>query len=201
MGKATGPENATGKFKTKLSASGLVYKHYGREIVCNLHPALADAPADLEWVLTKLYADFMEGLDANDNGIEIADEMRYKESTTLPHRVARLNARWNEPPGGPSEDERFMQASALCGTEFAAALEYIVNCELPARALVDTALVGRQGVHASGEIICLPNSGCPWKTHLYELERRHGVTRVEGKRRAFVLELWEGPPTEFNRHR
>ena len=26
---ATGPESATGAFKTKLSASGLVYKHYG----------------------------------------------------------------------------------------------------------------------------------------------------------------------------
>ena len=43
VGVATGPESATGKFKTKLSASGLVYKHYGREILCALYPALADA--------------------------------------------------------------------------------------------------------------------------------------------------------------
>ena len=40
VGVATGPENATGAFKTKLSASGLVYKHYGRDILCALHPTL-----------------------------------------------------------------------------------------------------------------------------------------------------------------
>lgn len=50
VGVATGPDNATGEFKTKLSASGLVYKHYGRDILCALHPSLADAPGDLEWV-------------------------------------------------------------------------------------------------------------------------------------------------------
>lgn len=39
-GVAKGPEDATGEFKTKLSASGLVYKHYGREIIGALYPAL-----------------------------------------------------------------------------------------------------------------------------------------------------------------
>jgi len=174
-GVAKGPDSATGVFKTKLSASGLVYKHYGREILCALHPALAKTPTDLEWVRTKLYADFMEAIDGNDNGVEIADATRYKENTTLPHRVARLNGRWNDPAGGPSEDERFAGASAVCGEEFAAALEYIVNCELPARTLVEEALLTRAQTHACGQVICLPNSGCPWKTHLYELERKHNV--------------------------
>ena len=76
---------------------------------------------------------------------------------------------------GPSEDERFLQASALCGTEFSAALEYIVHCDLPARAIVEQALKARLTTHACGEVITLPNSGCPWKGHLYELERVHGV--------------------------
>ena len=177
VGVATGPESATGKFQTKLSASGLVYKHYGKDILCALHPSLKASPSDLEWVYVKLYADFMEGIDANDNGIEIAgsNPVLYKENTTLPHRVARLNARWNEPPGGPGEDARFFKASALCGEEFAGALDYIVNCELPARALVETALKARLTTHKSGQVITLPNSGCPWKTHLYELERALGV--------------------------
>jgi uncharacterized UPF0160 family protein len=179
VGEATGPEGATGKYETKLSASGLVYKHYGKEILTALHPTLATGPAEeLEWTLDKLYRDFMEGLDANDNGIEVADKVRYKELTTLPHRVARLNARWNEPAGGPSEDERFEKASALCGAEFAEALEYIVNVELPARVLVEQALVGRFETHASGEVICLPHAGCPWKTHLYALEKAHAVEKI-----------------------
>jgi len=141
----TGPESATGVFKTKLSASGLVYKHYGREILCALHPTLRSSPDALEWVYTKMYRDFMEGLDANDNGIEIADQVRYKDGTSLPMRVARLNSRWNEPAGsGPTETERFEQASALCGSEFGAALEYIVECELPARSLVEEARRARR---------------------------------------------------------
>lgn len=176
VGAATGPENATGRFKTKLSASGLVYKHYGREILCVLHPSLKGSPDQLEWVYVKLYHDFMESIDADDNGIEIADAVRYKQSTSLPHRVARLNARWNEPAGGPCEDERFERASALCGREFAEMLEYIVECELPARNVVEHALLQRHSVHEGGEVVVFTSGGCPWKTHLYELERTHGVS-------------------------
>lgn len=178
IGVAAGPENATGKYKTKLSASGLVYKHYGREIIATLHPSLKASPDELEWVYQKMYKDFMEGLDANDNGIEIADETRYKEGTSLPLRVARLNSRWNTPPGGPSEDERFAKASALCGEEFSAVLEYIATCELPARTTVDAALMACKDVHPSGSVLKLTNGGLPWKTHLYELERLHGVTEA-----------------------
>jgi uncharacterized UPF0160 family protein len=175
VGAATGPENATGEYKTKLSASGLVYKHYGREILCALEPSLASSPDELEWVYVKLYDNFMEAIDANDNGIEVADSTRYKELTALPHRVHRLNARWNAPADGPSEDERFAQASALCASEFSAALEFIVHCDLPARAIVERSLLERASTHECGEVICLPNSGCPWKGHLYELERVHKV--------------------------
>ena len=105
VGVATGPENATGKYKTKLSASGLVYKHYGREILCALRPELRASVDQLEWVYDKLYSDLMEGLDAIDNGIEVADEPRYKEGSGLSTRVSRLNARWNDPEGGPTVSE------------------------------------------------------------------------------------------------
>jgi ABC-type uncharacterized transport system ATPase subunit len=70
---------------------------------------------------------------------ELAEAVRYKESSTLPHRVHRLNARWNAPKDGPTEDERFETASALCGAEFGEMLRYIVECELPAREIVETA--------------------------------------------------------------
>ena len=109
---------------------------------------------------------------------EIAETVKYRESTTLPHRVARLNARWNAPAGGPSEDERFEQASALCGQEFAEALDYIVNCDLPARAIVEEALLKRNDTHACGQVIVFPHSGCPWKGHLYELEKKHKIAEL-----------------------
>ena len=173
----TGPETATGEFKTKLSASGLVYKHYGRELIAALHPSLRSSPEKIEWVYKRMYIEFMEGIDANDNGIEIADTTRYRETTTLPSRVHRLNAPWNAPKDGPTEDERFAQASSLCGEEFASALAHLVDVELPARDVVEAALLARNGVDPSGEILCLTSGGCPWKTHLYELERAHAVPK------------------------
>merc|ERR1712194_29798 len=173
--EVTGPESATGDFKTKLSAAGLVYKHYGTELLTVLYPELGSDEAAMAWVYKKMYRDFMEGLDANDNGIEIADEVRYKEGTSLPVRVSRLNPRWNAAAGGPTEDERFFEASALCGKEFSEALDYIVNCELPARKVVEEALLARDTVHESGQVICFKSGGCSWKTHLYELERVHAV--------------------------
>lgn len=171
----TGPETATGAFKTKLSASGLIYKHYGREIICALHPSLASSPDALEWVYVKMYKEFMEAIDGNDNGIEIAEAVNYKDATSLPHRVHRLNRPWNGKAGGPSETELFEKASALCGAEFSEMLAFLVEVQLPAREVVEAALLARSSVHPSGEVLCFSNGGCPWKTHLYELERTHAV--------------------------
>merc|ERR1719263_1688693 len=117
----------------------------------------------------------MEAIDGNDNGIEVADQVRYKDLSSLPHRVHRLNKRWNDPADGPSEGDRFEKASALCGSEFSEMLSYIVECELPARDIVEAALKARSDVHPSGQIICFKDGGCPWKTHLYELERQHSL--------------------------
>jgi uncharacterized UPF0160 family protein len=174
VGEAVGTEGATGRFKTKLSAAGLVYKHYGREILQCLVPSL-EGPR-LEAVYVKLYKDMMEGVDAVDNGIEIADETRYSEGTGLSNRVARLNRRWNEPDeGAAEEDQRFEGASALAGREFQEQLQVLAESWLPARDGVEAALLARTEVDACGQIICLTAGGMPWKEHLYELERVHGL--------------------------
>ena len=116
-GKATKAEEATGAFKTKLSATGLVYKHFGEEILAALCPGLEGKR--LSAVYTKLYSDMIEGIDAVDNGIEIASETKYKEGTHLSARVHRLNPRWNAPKvDQAAEDALFEQASALTGAEF-----------------------------------------------------------------------------------
>lgn len=182
-GSASGPEGATGAYKTKLSAAGLVYKHYGREILRRLYPAELAADAALEWAYGRMYATFMEGIDAIDNGVEIADVTRYREGTCLSSRVHRLNARWNAPAGGPTEDERFEVASALCGDDFSGALAEIVLSQLPARSVVEAAIGARFDVDAGGRVIRFASGGCPWKTHLYELERDLGIAKPV----AFVL--------------
>lgn len=175
---------ASGRWKTKLSACGLVYKHYGREVLAALHPQLGASTDKLEWVFERVYIDFIQGLDAIDNGIEVCDgPKRWKDGSGLSARVARLNERWNEPEGGPTEDERFERASALCGDDFCSFVASVVESELPAREYVEDALLARTSVDPSGKLLVFQSGGMPWKTHLYELEAKHGI---EGQV-AFVL--------------
>mmetsp|Transcript_9006 Transcript_9006/g.16980 ORF Transcript_9006/g.16980 Transcript_9006/m.16980 type:complete len:418 (+) Transcript_9006:2143-3396(+) len=160
---------------TKLSASGLVYRHYGKEVIHNMYPSLQEK--DLELVYTKMYNTFMEAIDAVDTGVEQVPEgceLVYKDCTGLSRRIARLNPRWNEEPQ-PNMDERFEEASAVCGEDFVQVLTQIVESDLPARAFVEKAVLNRFDLDASGEIILLDSGGMPWKSHLYELEKEYKV--------------------------
>ena len=47
-----------GKFKTKLSSAGLVYKHFGREIIQSLTGLAGD---ELELIYLRVYEHFIEG--------------------------------------------------------------------------------------------------------------------------------------------
>jgi len=40
---------------------------------------------------------------------------------------------------------------------------------------VEAALASRHDVDASGEVIELSTGGCPWKEHLYQLEREQSI--------------------------
>ena len=57
---------------TKLSSAGLVYMHYGRRIISTCTGLAQDSP-DAELLYQKLYDDFIEAFDANDNGISAYD--------------------------------------------------------------------------------------------------------------------------------
>jgi len=176
---------------TKLSASGLVYRHYGRDVISEYYPELCagegtTAPsAELEWVYNKMYDSFMEAIDAIDTGVEPIPssskddddviELQYRDSTGLSSRVGRTNPRWNETPM-PDPDERFEIASELCGADFLDVLTKIVEGDLPARTIVEGAVKSRRDCDPSGEIICLPSGGLPWKSQVYELERDLDVT-------------------------
>lgn len=52
-----------------------------------------------------MYSNFLEEIDAIDNGIEVAEgTLRYRITSTLSHRVGWLNPAWNEE--GVEEDVR-----------------------------------------------------------------------------------------------
>ena len=69
------------KWTTKLSSAGLVYLHYGRDIICGVLGQEREKPSEdlVEKVFDKVYANFVEEIDANDNGIDTHDgEPRYQ---------------------------------------------------------------------------------------------------------------------------
>jgi len=159
-----------GAFKTKLSACGLVYKHYGRMVLSELRPDLRGAT--LELVYTKMYEQMIEAIDADGN--DVNSGARFIDKTTLTARLERMNARWNAVVPH-DENAAFERASNLAGLEFTTHLDYLVDCWLPARDIVKTALDLRMDVDSSGFMIRLENDRIPWKEHLYMLERERGI--------------------------
>jgi uncharacterized UPF0160 family protein len=158
-------------FETKLSSAGLVYKHFGKEIIANRIRAAADDPrVMILWL--KLYKEFIEAIDAIDNGISQYPtdiKPKYRNRTDLSARVGGLNPAWNQTVDSRIVDALFSKASQLTGEEFLGRLDYYANSWLPARDLVISALAYRLYVDPSGKIL-LFEQYAPWKEHLFELE-------------------------------
>ncbi|XP_067832930.1 UPF0160 protein MYG1, mitochondrial [Heptranchias perlo] len=158
------------RWVTKLSSAGLVYHHFGTRIMAQTL-GLDGTDPQLKILHDKLYENFVEE-NAIDNGIaQCEGESRYIISTNLSSRIAHLN-----PPGTQSirhggEEAGFTQALKLVGSEFMDRLEFYHKSWLPARALVEDAIRDRFKEDLSGEIVVLTKGGCPWKEHLFELEK------------------------------
>lgn len=154
---------------TKLSSAGLVYLHFGRRLLSQL-TQLKEDDRQLEVLYDKLYENFVEEVDAVDNGISQCDgEARYSVSTTLSSRVGHLNPRWNSK--SQDTEEGFKKALKLVGEEFLDRLDFYQSSWLPARAVVEEAVLQRNKVDPSGEVIMFSQGGCPWKEHLFALEK------------------------------
>ncbi|KAI9248645.1 metal-dependent protein hydrolase [Sporodiniella umbellata] len=181
------------KHATKLSSAGLVYKHFGKEVVGKILGNEVSSN-DAEKIYLKTYDCFIEALDANDNGISAYPSSAtplFKESpTSLSDRVGKKNPAWNEVVSNMEIDKRFEEASQLAGEEFVDYVLRLKNTWLPARTIVVDALDKASEVHFSGQVIALERA-CPWKEHLVELEVERSLT--EDKSILYVL-YPEGSP-------
>ncbi|KAG1677809.1 hypothetical protein FOA52_008573 [Chlamydomonas sp. UWO 241] len=166
-------------FNTKLSSAGLVYKHFGREVVATILGLPIDH-ADLETIYLRVYKNFVEAVDAIDNGIqqyEAAGAPRYVSNTSLGSRVGQLNPNWNEEQTEAILYGCFLKAVELTGGEFKDAVEWVAKVWLPAKLHVKAALAGMAEVDPSCQIMRL-NTVCPWKEHLYELEKEMELEKL-----------------------
>ncbi|KAI9344997.1 metal-dependent protein hydrolase [Obelidium mucronatum] len=173
-------ETFDAKHSIKLSSAGLVYKHFGREVIASL---LQWAPTDsrLELVYQKTYDDFIEGFDGVDNGVsQYPADLRpkYRDGTSISSRVAKLNPWWNQESNENVLMEGFLKAVDLTGTEFTERVRYTALAWLPAREIVEAGLNNRKSVHPSGKIIAF-DQFCPWKEHLHLLEGEQNIKEDE----------------------
>ncbi|KAM9859876.1 MYG1 exonuclease [Aulostomus maculatus] len=154
---------------TKLSSAGLVYLHFGRRLLAQLTQLKQD-DKQLEVLYDKLYESFVEEVDAVDNGIsQYEGEARYSVSTTLSARVGHFNPRWNSK--SQDTEEGFKKALVMVGEEFLDRLDFYKSSWFPARAIVEKAVNERHKVDPSGEVVMFSQGGCPWKEHMFALER------------------------------
>ena len=105
-------------FTTKLSSAGLVYKHFGREIVARVLDFSKDDPR-VETIHLKTYKTFVEAVDAIDNGVNMYDTdapPKYENNTGLSSRVGKLNPAWNEPSDAATQATQFAKAMELTGS-------------------------------------------------------------------------------------
>lgn len=161
------------KFKTLLSSAGLVYKHFGREILLAAKPDLSETQC--EAMYEHVYQSFVEPFDANDNGISAypADvKPSIARGFDIFQHVNLLNPEWNEVITPQSSNESFMKAVSVVSSVFSLFLNNCLNAWLPARDIVLKALEEAKAVSSATKqtdeaILVLPTS-CPWKQHLFD---------------------------------
>lgn len=158
---------------TKLSSAGLVYLHFGHRIIATIADTNEDDSTTGE-LYNCVYTNFVEEVDAVDNGINDRDGTpRYKVSTTISKRIGRLNPAWNDDDQGA--DSRFQTAMKVVGKEFTECVLDYKNAWMPARNIAKKALDTRHQVDSTGEIIHL-EPYCPWVEHLFELESKLSIS-------------------------
>ncbi|KAJ6575145.1 GAMM1 protein [Mycena capillaripes] len=158
-------------FETKLSSAGLVFKHFGKEVIANKTQLPLDDPK-VTTLWLKMYKQFIEAIDGIDNGISQYPsdiKPKYKSSTDLGSRVASLNPVWNQPSSPAILDAQFAKASQLTGEEFLGKLNYYANAWLPARDLLNGSIEASKQIDLTGKIIVFEQF-LPWKEHLFDFE-------------------------------
>ncbi|KAI8437384.1 hypothetical protein MSG28_011718 [Choristoneura fumiferana] len=159
----------------ELSSAGLIYTYYGEQVIQTIAPKECPLlPDDLRIIYKKVYENFIEEIDAIDNGVPMTDqEPKYKIRTHISNRVARLNPEWNSNLS-INLDEIFKKAMKLVSEEFLYVTNNFISVWLPARDYVKSSLENRFEVHDSGQILEFKER-FPWKEHLFDLETEMGI--------------------------
>jgi uncharacterized UPF0160 family protein len=165
-------------YNTKLSSAGLIFKHFGREIistVISLNESIENDKLKINYLYDKIYSDFIEAVDANDNGIDIYENKdilkpRFKDRNfSIAGIISNLNPSWESNATDHDFDRQFEIASKLIGDAFFNYLNYMGNSFLKAKQYVIDSFKNRFNIDKSGKILIF-DKFIPWKEHLFNVE-------------------------------
>ncbi|XP_054271260.1 MYG1 exonuclease [Macrosteles quadrilineatus] len=162
------------QWTTKLSSAGLVYCHFGKDIIKKI---LGDSTSidEVEAVFDHVYENFIQEIDGIDNGIPMFEgEPKYRITTNLSSRCHQFNKQWNTPDSEYNEEASFSEAQKYVGSEFVSKVNRASTIWWPARSMVANAIAKRFNVDPSGQIIELEGH-CPWKEHFFNLEKELSI--------------------------
>ncbi|CAD2108710.1 hypothetical protein YYG_01410 [Plasmodium vinckei petteri] len=155
----------------RLSSAGLIYKHYGKEVLRKGFNITDENKVNI--LYDKIYTTLIESIDALDNGInQYEGEAKYQINTTLQHRVNRFNPNFLE--DDVDENERFMLASDVVKDEFCSFVNYYSNIWYEAKTITLEAVKNRYNFHKSGRVIFLQKH-CPYSDHIYNIEKELNI--------------------------
>jgi uncharacterized UPF0160 family protein len=155
---------------TKLSAAGLVYRHYGKKILSRF----VNDPVDVDRIYGRIYRLLIEYIDCMDNGIEPYEGGRRKVmiSGTLHDRVRRLY------PGDKASPEAisdaFKRAMHIALIEFCSLVSRECDSFFKTYPEVLAAVKSRFDFHPSGEVMYVPK-GVFVGDHIYDIERTENI--------------------------
>ncbi len=188
---------------TKLSSAGLVYMHYGKDVITTITGLHGQ---DCDILFEKIYTDFIEAFDANDNGVnviapkDLATAGLEKKFEDRGFSIASVVNRYNygvktatttkgsksEEEKQAEEDECFGKATSFVREQFLIELTDRAFSWLPARHQVKQAYDGRLQYDPQGRILVL-SEGMPWADHLYNFEKETTIPEGVAPQVLYVL--------------
>lgn len=153
----------------RMSSSGLVYLHYGKEILANLTSIEDEKKMDM--LFKKMYAGFLIEICGIDNGVDPSEgKVNYRITTGLSSRISECNP--NLEDDFQDYCSGFQKAMIRAKKQFLAKLEGFKRW-LSLRGVVEEAIKDRFNVHESGRIISLKS--CQFDDHLIDIEKEMGI--------------------------
>lgn len=154
----------------KLAASGLIWRHYGKEIVKTLISDMTDFKDKLtkhkiEIITDKIYDSMISFVDARDNGLNQYSELitlkpNYIDNSNLGYFVSLFNENWFEDLTPEQTLERFKQAMFIVGEYFMKIFKKSVY-SIQAQKIINKAYNERFKYRFDGRVLVLENSSIP----------------------------------------